>query len=53
MQKLKDIRLVKRNLMCVMAMGMVCIPVNAINYEKNDNGVTVHITKGSATSPKL
>ena len=53
MQKLKDIRLVKKNLMCVMAMGMVCIPVNAINYEKNDNGVTVHITKGSATSPKL
>ena len=39
--------------MCTMTVGMLCIPVTAINYEKTDKGVTVHVTKGSATSPKL
>ena len=54
MQKLKDMSLgMRRKFLCTMTVGMLCIPVTAINYEKTDKGVTVHVTKGSATSPKL
>ena len=54
MQKVKNMSLgMRKKFLCAMAMGMVCIPAMAINYEKTDNGVTVHITKGSATSPKF
>ena len=54
MHKLKNMSFgMRKKLLCAMAIGMVCVPVSAINYEKTDKGVTVHVTKGSATSPKL
>lgn len=54
MHKLKKMSLgMRKKLLCAIAIGMVCVPASAINYEKTDKGVTVHVTKGSATSPKL
>ena len=54
MQKTKNMGLgMRKKFLCAIAMGMACIPAMAINYEKTNKGVTVHITKGSATSPKL
>ena len=54
MQKSRNMSLgMRRKFMCTVAVGMLCIPASAINYEKTAQGVTVHVTKGSATSPKL